>query len=147
MGEVRLVKRITVTLDEDEFERWKSLKGKKSWYEFFKELINNLEESENVSSDTVRHHLTKLCADLADLAASCSYPCNREEVLLRVCSGREADKRLLLQAFVIISNALENLLDEYSSWLVRLLKAIIVEVVRGDVRGVKELLDELCSSR
>ena len=139
-----MVKRITVTLDDKEFEEWKNLKGGKSWYEFFKELIKTREEVESVSHEIVKARIQELCLTLASLASACSFQCKREEVLLKVCASK-ADRDSILRAFVIISNVLEEQLDEYSSWLVKLLKATIIEVFRGNVKGARELLEELCS--
>jgi predicted CopG family antitoxin len=141
-----MVKRITITLDDNEFEKWKNIKGKRSWYEFFKELIKSKEESEAIPSEILRDELRKLCIDLADLASTCPT-CSREEVLLRFCSDHEKDLDVVLRVFVIVTNVLEDLLDEYRAWVVRLLKATIIEVCKGDVEAAKELLDEVCSSR
>lgn len=142
-----MVKRITITLNDDEFEKWKMIKGKKSWYEFFRELIKFKEETESIPPEAIKDQLLRLCSDLAELASTCSPVCGREEMLLRFCSDSRADRDVVLRAFAIVSNALENLLDEYSSWVVRLLKAAIIEVSKGDIKGAKELLDEVCSSR
>jgi len=141
-----LVKRITITLDDEEFEEWKSIKGKKSWHDFFKELIKLKEESESIPPDVIKDSLRKICNDLAELSSTCST-CGREETLLRFCSDQSNDLDVVLRMFVIVTNALEDLLDEYRAWIVRLLKATIIEVCRGNVEAAKELLDEVCSAR
>jgi len=141
-----LVRRITITLDDEEFKKWKNVKGKKSWHEFFRELIKVKEEIEGVPLELLRGYLRRTCNDLADLASTCSPLCGREETLLRLCSG-DADLELLLRALVIVTNSLEEQLEEHKSWIVRLLKATIIEVCRGDVRAAKKLLEEVCSSR
>ncbi len=139
-----MVKRITVTLDDEEFEEWKNLKGGKSWYEFFKELIKAREEVESVAPEIVKARMQELCLTLASLASACPSQCKREEALLRVCASK-ADRDTLLKAFVIISNVLEEQLDEYSSWLAKLLKASIIEAFKGNAKGARELLEKLCS--
>ena len=140
-----MVKRITISLNDDEFEEWKKIKGKKSWYDFFKELVRVKEESECIPSETLEDALKRFCANLAGLAATCSL-CGREEALLRLCSG-EDDLDILLRVFVIVTNVMEAKMDEYRAWIIRLLKATIIEVCKGDVKGAKELLEEVCSAR
>jgi predicted CopG family antitoxin len=141
-----VVKRITISLNDDEFEEWKNIKGKKSWYEFFRELIRLKEESEGIPPELIKEQLRKICSDLAELASTCNV-CGREKTLLQFCSARESDLSMALRVFIIVTNALEEMLDEHRSWIVKLLKATIIEICRGKVEEAKSLLDEVCSSR
>ena len=138
----RLVKRITMTLDDDEFERWKALKGSKSWHDFFKSLVELSEEAECVSKESLCDYVKKQCELLVELAKMGCL--GREEALLRLCAGGD-DAKDLLRAFIVVTNALVSKLTGVNKWIALLARALILDVVQGNTEGIRRGLEELCS--
>jgi len=137
-----MVKRITITLDDDEFEQWKALKGSKSWHDFFKSLVELSGEGECVPKGPLCDHVKKQCELLVELARMGCL--GREEALLRLCAGSD-DIKDLLRAFIVITNALEIKLSGINRWIALLARSLILDVVQGNTEGVKQGLEELCS--
>jgi len=134
-----MVKRITIVLNDEDYEKWKSMKGSKSWYEFFNELVSQ-KEGECLSKKTVCDGLRSVCDSLSKLASGCK----REEILLKLCSGVE-ERVYLIRAFALITNILEEKLDGVNRWLAILAKSLIIDLVNGDIESVKRELKEICS--
>jgi len=137
-----MVKRITITLDDDVFEDWKARKGSRSWFEFFEDLIKRSDETECISQDSVRSGIQNLCESLSKMAALLSS--GREESLLRICAGKE-DVRDLVRAFLIITNALEEKLDGINRWLATMAKVLILDLIQGNVDDAYQTIREMCS--
>jgi len=137
-----MVKRITITLDDDEFEHWKVLKGSKSWHDFFKSLVELSEESECISKESLCDYVKKQCELLVELAKMGCL--GREEALLRLCAGSN-DVKDLLRAFIVVTNALVSKLTGVNKWIALLARSLILDVVQGNAEGIKRGLEELCS--
>ena len=135
-----MVKRITLTLDDDLFEEWKARKGSKTWVEFVKDLIERVDECQRGREVSLCDDVRKLCKTLSEI----SKPCSRENVLLKICSGEE-DTKDLVRLFVIVTNAIEERLEGRSRWLATLAKVLILDLVQGDVEDAYRVLKEICS--
>lgn len=137
-----MVKRITITLDDDVFEYWKARKGSRSWFEFFRDLVERADESECISQDLVRLSIQDICESMSKMAALLHS--GREESLLRICAGKE-DMRDLMRVFLIVTNAIEEKLEGVNRWLATMAKMLILDLVQGNAEGAYQTIREMCS--
>jgi len=135
-----VVKRITITVDDEVYEEWLRLKGSKSWFKFFKEAIERLEETESVPLETVCKNVKRLCECLSEVATECP----REGAILRFCAEKH-DTNDLTRILIMIMAHLEANQKGVDKWLMSLAKVLILDIVSGDMDDVQRVLREICS--
>ena len=134
------MKRITIAIDDEVYEKWLRMKGTKSWYKFFEEAIKRLEENENVPVETVCKGVKKVCKCLSEMTEGCL----RERPILKFCA-EEYEQSDLIRILIMVMAQLEGRQKGIDKWIMSLAKVLILDVVSGDSEDAQRVLRELCS--